>query len=670
MSEGSSAKQMKKAIEHVYKPSYELIFFKNIISAFYLQGTDSVVVEKIITELYNSLPSHEKTLGNIIKLFDDIYVGDETPNSGLDGIGKFIADNYDKKTSLEVIRDLNKAIVPYDSNKIYKLQIASNKFIVMDYRNNEVTIQIIDWKKGVEVTDYTRVLLCYPVQITIHDNPISEAGRTFSIEWTTTKDGHFKTSDMTIVEIESYLIEHGYVLAPKYFKGVVTALIQISLENDFVIIKNEIETPGFYYNNTTNSLNIVDYELKPVEIEKLNLSLDLIEDLQNYFVGQEKKLATTLKHALIVPFGFAKKQMNLPLENLIPYMFHFGKGGSGKTTLARIGSYFYGEPDSEIDIGGSEFDTVPRIGGQISKFTFGLIVNEPDNVFNSKMCVETLKTCVERTNARRRYEGKSFAIILALSTVSFTSNNALPNIDGLTRRFVQLMYSHSEKKSDDEKKAFMEHFKMNSPDLCLFHRLKYLANFAVNEIKEDIELLKLPWQELSNCLILRAYADCERECPEWLLSFAESITLEDLDEEEIEEIRMFFIEEINKHNKNVRVYSSDDGTLMKNDDNFTDFVKGSNDFYDRVFNILNERLIPYIVLHHGRDGKDYVCFTSGLKKAMHNANQACYSVKGVADLLGWDYKTVKLPKPTKVMVVRFDKFLTFLYPELSEKGDN
>ena len=29
MDEGSSAKQIKKAIEHVYKPAYELKFFKN-----------------------------------------------------------------------------------------------------------------------------------------------------------------------------------------------------------------------------------------------------------------------------------------------------------------------------------------------------------------------------------------------------------------------------------------------------------------------------------------------------------------------------------------------------------------------------------------------------------------------------------------------------------------
>lgn len=142
-------------------------------------------------------------------------------------------------------------------------------------------------------------------------------------------------------------------------------------------------------------------------------------------------------------------------------MFHFGKGGSGKTTLARIGAYFYGEPDSETDIGGSEFDTVPRIGAQISKSTFGLIINEPVGVFNCKSCTETLKTCVERTNARRRYEGRNLAIILALSTLSFTSNSPLPNVEGLTRRFVQLMYTHSEKKTDDEKREFMDHFKMD-----------------------------------------------------------------------------------------------------------------------------------------------------------------------------------------------------------------
>ena len=670
MDEGSSAKLIKKAIEHVYKPADELMYFKNIISEFYMQGTDIEVVEKILIELYNQLPSHEKTLAEIIKLFDDIYAREEGPNSGLKGIEQFISNKYDKKTSLEVRRELNKVIIPYDTNRIYKLQTGSSKYMVMDYRNNEVTVQTIDWRKGTEVADYTRVLLCYPIQVTIHDNPISEAGRTFTIEWIASKDNHFKTSDMRISEIENYLSEHGYILSPTNFKGVVTGLIQIAIENNLAIFKNDIETPGFYYDSETDSLTIIDFELMPVDIEKLNIALDLIEDLEQFFEGQEAKLATTLKHAMIAPFGFAKKQMGLPLENLIPYMFHFGKGGSGKTTAARIGSYFYGEPDSETDIGGSEFDTVPRIGAQISKSTFGLIVNEPASVFNSKGCVETLKTCVERTNARRRYEGRNLATILALSTVSFTSNSALPNIEGLTRRFVQLMYSHSEKKTDDEKKVFMDRYRMDSPENCLFHHLKYLADFVVNEINEDINLLRLPWEELSNGLIMRAYADCERECPDWLLGFVQSITLEDLDDEEIERLRMFFIEEINRHNKNIKVYSAEDGYPIRQLDYFTDSVKDSADFYERVFNIINERLIPYMVLHHGKDGKDYVCFTSGLKKALNDADEVCYDLKGIAELLGWQYKPVRLDKLTKVMIVSFDKFLTFLYPNLTEKENN
>jgi hypothetical protein len=403
MSEGSSAIQIKKAIGNVYKPDYEFTYFKNIISAFYLQGTDPDVVEKILRELYNHLPSHEKTLDEIIKLFEDIYLGEENPNSGIKGIERFISDNYDKKTSILVGRELNRAIIPYDTNKIYKLQTGSNKYIVMDYRKNEVTTQTIEWKKGNEVADYTRVLLCYPLKITIHDNPISEAGRTFSIEWKTIEGGHFHTKDMNIVEMEQYLVEHGYVLSRYQLKEVLPGIIQIAIENDLAIMKTDIETPGFYYNNETKSLTIVEFELNDTDINKMNMALDLIEDLRNYFIGQEGKLATTLKHAMIVPFGFAKKQMGLPLENLIPYMFHFGKGGSGKTTLARIGTYFYGEPDSETDIGGSEFDTVPRIGAQISKSTFGKIINEPVGVFNCKSCTETLKTCVERTNARRRY---------------------------------------------------------------------------------------------------------------------------------------------------------------------------------------------------------------------------------------------------------------------------
>ena len=92
-----------------------------------------------------------------------MYAGDAKPNSGLKGIEQFISRKYDKKTSLEVMRELNKCILPYDTNKIYKLQLSSNRFIVMDYRQNEATVQNIEWKKAYDIAcKYGKVLSLMP----------------------------------------------------------------------------------------------------------------------------------------------------------------------------------------------------------------------------------------------------------------------------------------------------------------------------------------------------------------------------------------------------------------------------------------------------------------------------------------------------------------------------
>jgi hypothetical protein len=77
-------------------------------------------------------------------------------------------------------------------------------------------------------------------------------------------------------------------------------------------------------------------------------------------------------------------------------------------------------------------------------------------------------------------------------------------------------------------------------------------------------------------------------------------------------------------------------------------------------------------IHHSRkNNTDYVFFTSGLKKALHGANQICYDVKSIAELLGWHYEPVKIDgKTARVMRVRFEKFIRFLYPDYSNMEGN
>ena len=665
MSSDTTATQIKKAIKPVYKPILEEDMYKSLISQFYHHSADELEVEKILTEVYNGIEDHHISLGEIINLKDKMYLGEVEPNSGVDGISKLLTANYDKKTAINVTQELKDILTPFDSKNVLSLQLSDTKYVKLDSAKCEVVIQYISFsRKGKDTTDNITVLSCYPYRIIVHDNPISDAGRTFTIYWITKNGGTFTTDTMLIPEIETYLENHAYVLTPQQLRGTIAAIIQISIDNNIATIKNEIETPGFYWNSETEQLDIIDYDYEVPSLNDLNKSLDLIEELQDSFQGQETKLATTLKHALIAPFGFAKKQMNLPLEQLIPYLYHYGKAGSGKTTVARIGTYFWGEPSSENDIGGSEFDTIARLGAQVSKSTFLLIVNEPDTVFKRPTLTETMKTCVERTNARRRFEGKTFKTILSLATVQFTSNHALPNDEGLARRFLQILYSHSEKKTEAQKEAFMKKYRMDQPAICRFHDLKPLANFCLDYIAGHPEVLRLNWRDLSNKIIMQAYIHCQRQVPEWLLGFVESVTLDDLDDEETEELRMFFMEEINKKTNNITsdVYESPSGKEDKQ-------VKGSEAFHDRVFDVINERQIPYMVMHHARNGKDYVCFTSGLKMALHNAHHACYDVKSIAELLGWEYKTVKIPKPTKVMKIRFDKFLNFLYPNYEEMED-
>jgi hypothetical protein len=442
------------------------------------------------------------------------------------------------------------------------------------------------------------------------------------------------------------------------------------IENGLAEVKNEIQASGFYYKD--NNLIKVDYELNPLVKSEINDALLLIEDLKHFFRGHESKLATTLKHGLIAPFGFAKKQMGLPLEYLIPYLYHYGKAGSGKTTIARIGLWFYEPPQMDKnDIGGTEFDTVPRIGEQLRKSTFGLLVNEPETSLSKRSCASTLKTSVERTNARQRITGTRMEHILALSVVSFASNIPLPNIEGLPRRFVQILYSYDEKKTIQQKEAFMKRYKLDSPSICEFNKLQYLANFAVAQIDEDVDLLRLSWKDLGNELIKRAYAFVGREVPKWLLQYVESVTEDDLDEEEIEDIRIFLLNEINKKSPQIKLYSSDDGNLINQEVFYSEDTKTSSDYEDKVWNVLNEGLIAYVSTRTNREGIREVCFLNGLKKALNEANINCYSVASTAELLGWQYApTLINGKTARCMKINFKQFVKFLYPNLEELDED
>ena len=651
--------KIKKTLSKV-NPALDETIYKAIISQCYLDGKDMEDVERLIIGLYDGKENPTYSSTELSSYMDRLYDGEEEPNAGIRGIRTILIKKHNKKVSNEVVNKLTTLLTNPEVS--LSLELTKTNSLHLDNIHHEVIIlKFAVSSKGDDNSDYIKVLSCYPNKIIIHDNPISDAGRTFSIYWITKNGASFKTESMLIPEIEQYLINHGYVLSPRDLKGAIAGIIQISIDKNLAEIKNEIETPGFYWNSETEQLDIIDFEYNAPTTSNLEKSLTLIEGLTDFFKHNETKLATILKWNLIAPFAFAKKQLGQPLENLVPHLYLYGKSGSGKTTASRIGIYFWSTPSSkENDIGGSEADTIARLGAQISTSTFSKIINEPSGIFNKKSLTEMMKTAVERTNARRKFEGNNFNVILALNPIQYTSNFSLPNVEGLSRRFLQLLFTHSEKKSDDEKQAFMKKYRMDQPAECLFHDLKFLADFTLEYVVRHPEVLKMNWQDLVNKMIIQAYIHCDRTVPEWLLSFEEAVSDIDIDDEETEDLRMFFLDVINRQINNVvaDVYDSPNGKNSKR-------VKNESDFEDRVFNVLNEARIPYMGIHYNtKNDMYYVYSTTGLKKALHNANHACYDIKSVAELLDWRYKPIKVNGKTKrVMLVRFSKFMEFLYPK-------
>ena len=388
---------------------------------------------------------------------------------------------------------------------------------------------------------------------------------------------------------------------------------------------------------------------------------DTLEDLTYFFKDNCETLATVFKWGLMSEFSYCMKQAG----KWMPWMYLKGAAGSGKTTLAKVVSYIWGVPTPENNFGGSSFDTVARLGAKISQSCDPIIVNEPAAVFNRHSTNEMIKVCVESTTARSKYKGSYFGGIPAFSAVLFTANQYLPEDDALIRRLYVLSFSYSQRKSEHEKKMFEEAFHINTPTISQLVNLNVFGRFVAREIISNPGLLLDDWQDTADLIVGRFYESIGCEVPSWLKSWAESENLEDFDDTQREDIRNFFTDVFNQARKKVRVYDDygNNGELTLD----IDGASSSDDFSSVNWGIINNRMVDWAIPHISRRGSKYVCLTQGLRKAISERIDFCSDLKSIGELLGWDYKNVKLNgtgKQMKVVQVRFDDFMEFLYPNI------
>ena len=395
----------------------------------------------------------------------------------------------------------------------------------------------------------------------------------------------------------------------------------------------------------------------PQTTEEIRQGFKVLEEFAGYFQHVKTKVATLFKYGLIAPFSFTKKQMG---AKWIPYYFLYGQPGSGKSRLGQMIIYMWNTPDDgENNLGGGSFDTEARIGGALSKNTFPIVVDEPAGVFQKDGLVEIIKNAVLKTILRSRYRAGHLGTIPSYSPVIFTSNVSSPQDIAFGRRIETINFTHDEMKTQNEMDKFDNTFQMDSPNRSKLNTFKAITQAVAVEILADPTLLEKDWKELADTLLIRIYSDIGERPPEWLMTWMKSETIEDIENEQKESIRILISTRLNYEMKKVPLV--DDEYKHTTLDSPT-HVRENKEFRSRVWHVINEGYIPWIVpFYDKRNDKDYVCLTLGFKKELQQELKICQTLKGLSQLMGWNYKSVRLPYPEKVIKIEFGKFVEMIY---------
>ncbi len=577
-------------------------------------------------------------------------------------LSETIRDEYNNRDALRLEREIKKTIrKPMHYGKLTK-ELETNTYVILDKDRKQTFIEREKYdRKGNLDSIETVVLEACLKQLTIYDSPISEEPRQFKAVFDVSDGGrNLVVGPGFREEVISNLKDNNLIASKRYGEDVITASLNLFAQQGLAEMKTDIETPGFFYNHENKEILFAKYEIENPDKEEIKQGLRVLEEFGEWYGNVKVKLATIFKWGLIAPFGFTKKQMG---TKWIPWLFLYGQPGSGKSRLGQMVLYMWNEPDDETNnLGGGSFDTEARIGGCLSKSTFPILVDEPAGVFAKDGLIEIIKNAVMKTVVRSRYRIGHLGTVPAYCSVILTSNVFSPPDGAFNRRMETLSFTHNEAKTQEEMNQFDEIFQMDSPKRCKLNALKAITQAAAVEIIANPDLLEKDWKDLADTLIRLIYMDVGEQPPEWILQWVKSETMEDLDNEQREAIRILISESINREIKRIPLVDDEYRPVQSK---IEPNIKSNESFNSRVWYVVNEGLIPWMVpFHDSRKNKDYVCLTLGFKSVLQDRLRICQPLKGTAQLMGWSYAPVRLSvdaNPSKVIKINFEKFVNAIY---------
>lgn len=567
---------------------------------------------------------------------------------------------YDKSELASFLKqneyeELEKIIKPIEKINSYSFHINDDESIKVDFLNKKVFyLREYQTAKGETNTKEIPVIEAVPYELIVYDSDFIGSTRNFKITWKSKYSQRLFVTEgenggATIKDIELMIANAGYTHNKKLLSDVLSTLINSMIDKGLAITKSTIDNKGVYYSD--GKLLIVKLDVTNPSAEQVKSALKQLEELHKYYKSESAVLATVLKWSMVSVFSYARKQAG---ANWFPWLYLVGTGQSGKTTLGKIGSFFYGVPNDEMNIGGASFNSDYRIGLHVSRDCCMTIVNEPKATFKNENTIETTKNSVE-LKVCRVVQGKIYP---AFSPVLFTANSFIPEMDSLYRRLFIIEFNYNQRKTGEIKTEFEKKFSIENPSKSCLTELQVLGRVALRAVMANPNLLSDDWKDFADKLLLECYTKAGyKSVPEWLQQWSKDKELEDLDNVIIEEIQAILSKELYNASKRYSSsnYNPDDKTSSK-----------SKEFKPLIWDLVNNKRAFNWALPHQPWGKERSIFlTQGFKRLLQDDIEEIGSLKSIAQLLGWEYKKIRFEGQQKRgILVSFDVFMKFAYPSV------
>ncbi|MHB1811261.1 MAG: hypothetical protein ACYCPR_02465 [Thermoplasmataceae archaeon] len=476
----------------------------------------------------------------------------------------------------------------------------------------------------------------------------------------------------TTKDAVSALEQLGLIMDRTHAMDIFTQAIAAYIETGNAEQLTGTDTPGFYKDETSGGIVPVGYKMRNPSKEEMRNSLVALNKIAGLFPKATGRFSSCVKWPISAPFSYYLRQLKIYPQHMMLY----GITGTSKTALLLIAHGIWGLWDPETSnhgffISGGEADTASRLGERLQQGTFPLVIDEGEGLFLKSDGRENvavngiLKHALQTTVSRQTSDRGLF---MAYASVAIATNVKPPRGAAPILSRMATIESGSR---EQIRAGVAEKERFQKLQNELYPQLEAVGQFVASKVIANPDILTADFESFGEEMLRQMYSFAEMEVPEWVSLHGEVTSIENLDMDVKEEIRVFL------YKSNLEGYGRNIGRtgILKKSANGNEYPE-----YDDRTNVpaskkieisIKSGLISWQVFKDTK-GVQQVILTTAFAKEVSRIVGEAYNLQSIGELLGFENKVSRIGNVTsRTIVANLDDYINFLVPEVTfEPGDD